>query len=279
MRNPNFFYGGDLVMMSRSCKLFRAFSLPILIACAVGTSVADGLVRSDGGIREEIPARYRPRFEKWKAELLATEFGKHQWETYSRNTRIILTIRVEEERGKGAGTDKFQWDSDGHLIGATITLGADLDGGVPPPIYYPVLNALSPPMGAPAIRPSVVAAAKLSHEIGHVEQAAGMAIGTLQLESRLVPKYVEIFLNNGLDPQDGRLIDLKRQLGGTPTELWEDREYTSEVRAMRYLSERLAGDDMCRVLKKVRENLDEYGHAYEARFDLVKEFAARSCKD
>jgi len=247
--------------------------------CAANTAVAREPVYFDGGIREEIPERYRPKFEKWKAELLATGFGKAQWENYARNTRFVLTIRVTEDRGKGAGTDKFQWDADGHLTAATITLGSELDGGVPPPTYYPVLNALSPTVGSPAIRPSVVAAAKLSHEIGHVEQASRMAVGSLQLESRLVPKYVEIFLHNGLDPNDHRLIELRQQLGGTPTELWEDREFNSEVVAMRYISERLANEDICRVLKKVRENLDEYGQAYEARFDLDKEFAARSCKE
>jgi hypothetical protein len=263
--------------MIGSGKVFCVF-FPLVILAFGGTyAIAEVPVRMDGGIREEVPARYRGRFDKWKAELLATEFGKGQWESYSQDPRFVLTVRVTDERGKGAGTDKFVWDHDGHLIGATITLGSELDGGVPTPVYYPVLNALSPTTGVPAVPPAVVAAAKLSHEIGHVEQASRMAVGSLQLEDRLVPKYIDIFLHNGLNPQDRRLVDLREQLGGTPTELWEDREYNSEVVAMRYLSQRLPNDEICRVLKRVRENLEEYGQAFEPRFGLEKEFSARSC--
>jgi hypothetical protein len=265
--------------MDTARGVFHSILLSIVVFSAVIGAFARETLGADSGIREEIPARYRARFEKWKTELLTTEFGRTQWETYARDTQFVLTIRITEDRGKGAGTDKFQWDGDGRLTGATITLGADLDGGVPPPTYYPVLNALSPELGVPAIHPSVIAAAKLSHEIGHVEQAGRMTSGSLQLESRLVPKYVEIFLHNGLDPNDNRLLALRDQLGGTPTELWQDREFNSEVVALRYLAERLASDDICRVLRKVRGNLNEYGQTFESRFDLDKEFASRSCKE
>jgi len=236
------------------------------------------LSSSSGGIREDVPKRFRPRFDKWKSELLVTPYGKQAWERFAGRRDFTLTIRVSEERGKGAATDKFVWDDDGNLVAATITLGTELDGGVPPPVYYPVLNALSQPAASPSIRPTVFAAAKLIHEIGHVEQAAAAAAGVLEKESRLVPKYIEIFLNNGLDANDRRLLDLRQQLGGTPTQLWEEREYNSEVVAMRYVTERLSDEDLCLVLHKVRENLETYGSAFESKFDLAREFASAACR-
>ena len=33
---------------------------------------------TDGGIKEEVPTKYRERFEKWKSELLATDRGRAQ---------------------------------------------------------------------------------------------------------------------------------------------------------------------------------------------------------
>ena len=44
-------------------------------------------------------------------------------------------------------------------------------------------------------------------------------------------------------------------------------------------SQRLASDEICRVLKRVRENLEEYGQAFEARFDIDKEVVDRRCKE
>ena len=40
---------------------------------------------TDGGIVENIPAKYQVRYQKWKAELLATDYGRLQWEQYSTN--------------------------------------------------------------------------------------------------------------------------------------------------------------------------------------------------
>ena len=57
---------------------------------------------TDGGIREEIPAKHRQRFEKWKAELLATEWGREQWNKYTNNRNFALTILVSGSREKGA---------------------------------------------------------------------------------------------------------------------------------------------------------------------------------
>ena len=69
----------------------------------------------DGGIREEIPAKFKARFAKWKAELMSTRYGRERWERYAGNRSFVLQIRLVEQRGKGAGTDKFLWDSSGEL--------------------------------------------------------------------------------------------------------------------------------------------------------------------
>jgi len=60
---------------------------------------------TDGGIREDIPAKFRDRYAKWKEELLSTDFGRQQWESYANNKNFILTITMSNKRGQGAGTD------------------------------------------------------------------------------------------------------------------------------------------------------------------------------
>jgi hypothetical protein len=233
---------------------------------------------SEPGIREDVPDKYKAKYEKWKAELLSTDFGRQQWQSYSANRHFLLVIRIDSSRGMGAGTDKFTWDEDGNFVGATITLGSELDTGFPPPTYYPVLNALAPEAGAPVLRSSVIAAAKLSHEIGHVEQAAEANVKLMQLQSKLIPQYVSIFLKNGFDRGDKPLLDIERQMGGTPTSIWEDREFTSELDTMRYIGQRLDVDGgLCRVLKKVRKNLTEYGGKHEKAFEAEPELSSSAC--
>ena len=41
----------------------------------------------EGGIREDIPKKYLERYNRWKAELLSTEFGRSQSEGYANNPR------------------------------------------------------------------------------------------------------------------------------------------------------------------------------------------------
>jgi hypothetical protein len=233
---------------------------------------------NDGGIREEVPDRYKTKFAKWKAELLATDFGRQRWNTYANDRHFVLIIRVVESRGKGAGTDKYAWDDAGDFVGAVITLGPELDAGFPSPVYYPVLNALAPEAGVPPVESAVIAAAKLAHELGHVQQAANTDPSVMRLRNKLVPEYVSIFLKNGLNAKDGRLLDIERLIGGTPTEIWEDHEYSSEVDAIRYLSERIDNERaLCRILKKVRQNLSEYSVGFEKRFDDQPALAAEPC--
>src|SRR5688572_12265803 len=194
---------------------------------------------TDGGIREEIPTKYRDRFEKWKSELLATDLGREQWTKYANNRSFILTIVVSGGR-KGAGTDKYVWNDDGNLVGATITLSAALQDGSPPPVYYPVLNSLSTEAAAYAISGPIIAATRLSHEFGHVNQTSEASMNLIQLQNKLIVQYNSIFMENGLNSRDTRLLDLEHQMKGTPVQIWESREYWSEVNAMLYLSQRIS---------------------------------------
>ncbi len=232
----------------------------------------------DGGIRVDIPAKYLPRFERWKSEFLATEFGRAQWERYAGNKQFLLTISVSGKKGKGAGTDKYLWDDAGNFVGATITLGDELNEGYPNPIYYPVMNSLSSGETSYAISGKILAAAKISHEFGHVNQTASANRTFMQLQNNLMPVYTSIFLKNGRDTRDKKLVDLAKQMGGTPVEIWESREYWSEVNALRYLNERISKEEYhCFVFNKIRQNIATYAKEYEDRFDKQSEFSNSPC--
>src|SRR5258708_30032239 len=142
---------------------------------------------TDGGIKEDIPEKYRDRFEKWKTEFLVTDFGREEWNKYADNKQFILTITISNKRGKGAGTDKYLWDDTGNFVGATITLGDELNEGYPNPIYYPVMNSLSSGDTSYSISGKILAAAKISHEIGHVNHTAKANRAFLQLQNNLMP--------------------------------------------------------------------------------------------
>ncbi len=231
----------------------------------------------NGGIREEIPIRYRARFARWKAELLTTRFGKNQWERFANNSNFILKIVVAEERKRGGRTGKYVWDSDGKLVGATITLGPKIDEGYPNPIYYPVLNALSS-NGYYMINGNILAASKISHELGHVDQAVSAEMNSLQKREQLIPVYTSILRENGWRFESKELIDIAREMGGTPVQIYEDREYRSEAYAMRYLGERLINEAFyCHVFGKIQLNVNAYAGEYEKYFDFNAVFPSRVC--
>jgi hypothetical protein len=233
---------------------------------------------TDGGIKFDIADKYKDRFEKWKAELLSTAFGQQQWDNYANNKNFILTITIAGSLGKGAGTGKYLWDEDGNFVGATITLGDDLDKGYPGPVYYPVMNSLALDENSFAVNPRILAATKLAHEIGHVDQT-GRANGTvLRLQDKLMPVYNSIFLKNGLKTTDQKLVDLASQMGGTPIEIWESREYWSEVEAMAFLKERLSNENFyCKVFGKIKQNVEEYAATYKDRFEKSPSFSGSPC--
>ena len=219
------------------------------------------------GIKEEIPQKYEKRYQDWKNEFLATETGRTQWETYAEHPQFTLTITISHDNRNGGGTGKYKWDDAGRLISATITLGCRMDEGYPSPVYYPVMNALAPRQFSTGITGSVLAATKIAHEFGHVNRMAKTDGALYRLQTRLVPVYNSILQSNGHKANDPRLIALAQQMGGTPMEIWADREYWGEANAMLYLRDRIARESFqCSIFSRIKRYVELYARNYEERF-------------
>jgi len=240
-----------------------------LIASYHGVETTEAAGRDDvvGGIREEIPAKYFSRYSQWKEEFLATQTGRDQWASYQNNPNFTLNITVSKENAEGATTGKYKWNDHGQLVSATITLGVKLDEGYPNPIYFPVMNSLVPGETSNRVGGDTLAATKLAHEFGHVNRTAKADALVYQLQTQLIPQYNKIFLSNGRDANDPRLIELSQKIGGTPVQIWEDREYWGEANAMTYLRDRVTEDNLrCALFSKIRHSVDLYAKDYEPRF-------------
>jgi len=221
-----------------------------------------------GGIKEVIPEKYKERYGQWKAEFLASETGLTQWQKYEQNADFTLTITVSKDDRNGAGSGKYKWDDSGKLIAATITLGSRIDEGYPNPIYYPVMYSLAQCTLSYAVGGSILAAAKIAHEFGHVNRMVGTDAALYKLQTQLMPTYNKILLTNGRNTNDPRLTDLAHQMGGTPVEIWEDREYWGEVNAMLYLRDRITKENEQRALfSKIIRTVELYAKGYVDRFD------------
>jgi YD repeat-containing protein len=242
---------------------------------AAGTDTAAGKPRGvaavpRGGLVENVPAKYRERYLTWKNDLLSTASGRAQWEAYASNPRFSLTVVVSDEDRHGAGTGGYKWDDAGQLIAATITLGSRIDEGYPNPIYYPVMYSLSPLSESFPVESNVLAAAKMAHELGHVKQAASTGGELYRLQNQLMPVYNQTLLGNGRNTLDQRLTELARRMGGTPVQIWENREYWGEVNAMLYLRERFKNEEQQRALcTRVRRTVELYAPDYAERFEQV----------
>jgi hypothetical protein len=220
-----------------------------------------------GGIREQVPARYAARYQHWKQEFLATETGRQQWESYQNNPDFTLTLVITRDNPEGGNTGNYQWNDEGKLVAATINLGCRLDEGVPNPVYFPVMSSLLPSETSHNISGETLAATKIAHEFGHVNRTARGDSVLYQLQIQLMPQYNQIFLSNGRDARDPRLIELARRMGATPVEIWEDREYWGETNAMLYLRDRFADDGFrCLLFSRIKRSIDLYASGYEERF-------------
>jgi hypothetical protein len=220
-----------------------------------------------GGLREDIPEKYAKRYQEWKEEFLSTDIGKAQWEMYSRHPYLQLTITVGGKNSEGAGTGKYKWNEKGELIAATIMLGDRINEGYPSAVYYPVMNALEPFESRNLIGGSVLAATKIAHEFGHVMKISSTPHDVYHLQLQLVPIYNKIFLSNGYNVNDPRLVDLAQKMGGNPVEIWEDREYWGEANAMLFLRDRVSKEKFhCRLFGKIKRAVEEYAKDYEERF-------------
>jgi len=253
-------------------------SLPFLLTTTGSTAptesyhgvieeIATGPVDESGGIKEEVPDKYAARYQEWKREFLATQAGRDQWASYEHNPNFTLTIAVSRENAEGATTGRYKWNDAGQLVAATITLGMRLDEGYPNPIYFPVMNSLVPTESSNRIGGDTLAATKLAHEFGHVNRTMKADSTVYQLQTQLIPQYNKIFLSNGRNPNDPKLVELADKIGGTPVQVWEDREYWGEVNAMMYLRDRVTDDGLrCTLFSKIRHSVDLYAKDYEPRF-------------
>lgn len=226
------------------------------------------------GIREVVPDKYKARYGEWKKEFLSTETGRAQWQSFEKSDRLTLTIMVTRDNAKGAGTGQYKWDDEGRLVEATIALGSSLHEGYPNPIYYPVMNSLMEQEPAHTSGGHTLAAAKIAHEFGHLTRTVEMDHALYELQNRLMPVYNQILLSNGRDTQDPRLVELAHQMGGTPVEIWEDREYWGETNAMLFLRDRFADEDLrCALFTRIRQSVDLYARNYADRFLKVAQTA------
>jgi hypothetical protein len=221
----------------------------------------------NGSIREVIADGYKKRYQEWKDEFLSTEIGRAQWELYAHHPHLVLTITVARGNTHGAGSGKYKWNESGELIAATITLGTGINEGFPSAVYYPVMNALEPYESSQLLSGNVLAATKIAHEFGHVMKMANTSEAAYHLQLRLVPAYNKIFLSNGYNVNDPRLVEMARQMGGNPVEIWEDREYWGEANAMLYLRDRVAQEKFhCKLFNRIKRTVEEYAKPYEERF-------------
>ena len=233
-----------------------------------------------GGIREDIPADFRPRYERWKAEMLSTDIGRRQWDHYANNKNFTLTIVVATDWKHGAGTGEYEWNKEGQLVAATITLGKKLDKGYPDPVYYPVMNSLSAYNGLDGVSGDILASTKIMHEFGHVNFTAQTDTDLFQRQNKLMASYNTIFLKNGHNVSDPRLVALATELGGKPIDIWENREYRSEESAMRYLLERISRESFyCSVVGRIKQNVSDYARHYQPRFDGISGSGTADCRN
>ena len=249
--------------------ILNELGYPELIAAYHGAESVEAPSADDqgSGIKEDIPDKYAARYQQWKDEFLSTAAGREQWATYQKNPNFRLTIGISRENAEGATTGKYKWNDAGQLVAATIELGFHLDEGYPNPIYFPVMNSLVPTERSNRVDGNTLAATKIAHEFGHVNRTARVDPALYQLQTQLIPQYNKIFLSNGRNPNDPKLIEMARQIGGTPVEIWEDREYWGEANAMIYLRDRFTEESQrCTLFSRIRHSVDLYAKNYEPRF-------------
>ena len=142
------------------------------------------------------------------------------------------------------------------------------------------MNSLATYDGLYNIDGDILASTKIIHEIGHVNSTAAMNAKVFQRQNRLMASYNSIFLKNGYDTKDPRLVALADELGAKPIEIWEDREYNSEVSAMRYLIERMQGESFsCSVFSRMKRNISDYARNFHDKFDGIVGSTATACRN
>ena len=69
------------------------------------------------GLREVIDNKYKKRYQEWKDEFLSTDIGRAQWELYTHNPHLVLTITIASNNAHGAGTGMYKWNDSGERGG------------------------------------------------------------------------------------------------------------------------------------------------------------------
>lgn len=140
------------------------------------------------------------------------------------------------------------------------------------------MNSLSWSGVSGIISGRLLAATKIAHEFGHVNRALSSDAELYRLQNQLMPVYKKIFLSNGLDTHDPRLIKLAQQMGGTSVEIWEDREYWGEANAMLYLRDRIPErSTRCVLFSRIRRTVEAYAEPYAERFKQVAQLEPALC--
>ena len=226
-------------------------SSPDKAPAAVEACAAAGLV-------EQIPEKYRGRYDRWKGTFLSTGVGRELWRSYACNPDFRLTIAVSDSLDEGGQIklEDYRWDKD-RLAAATIVLGHRIDRGYPESVHYPVLSSLYYlRFGWDAGRPDdILAAAKIAHELGHVDRAAKSDPTLFRLQNALSNVYASHFKSNGFDTNDPDLVEMAARMGGEPATLSGQREYWAETYALRYLLNKLQPGKRRSLLRSVRRAL------------------------
>lgn len=247
-----------------AARLLFAALLAISSAATARTQVKDSSTKEPtsleesgvaGNLVEQVPSQYREKYEKWKTTFLSAGAGRQLWSKYAGDPGFRLTIVVSKSSGQGAmiRLGDYRWNG-GRLVAATIVLGNQLDNGYPVRDNYPVLGSLRfIGGGRDDTRGEVLAAAKIAHELGHVELAASSDAASYRLQNDLALAYASHFSSNGhrFDPV---MTNLERMLGGTPDEIDAEREYMAETCTLRYLLETLTHDKRRKLLKLLCES-------------------------
>jgi len=209
--------------------------------------------------------KYRNRYEDWKKAFLSTKAGQVQWDKYANDKNftlnITLTDRGSDLKNQGAETGNYAFDKSGTVVGATITLGNNIGGGVAGPSSdYPVQSSLT---NADA---HTIAAAKIAHEFGHVEDAR--AQGTIFYQQEMVldtyrSRQDQLTAQGaspqarGNDPALQRIAQqFQTQFGMTMDQLGNAREIRAERATLPYLRDRY-GKDMPSEVKSAIKRFEK----------------------
>lgn len=220
---------------------------------------------SDSHVKELIPAKYKQRYLKWKNEYLSTRSGWSQWQRFALNTDVALTITISTKEAEGARVNAFQWDENGKLLAATIVLGNKLDSGYPSSVNYPITCSLAPGNLSAEVKGKILAATKLAHEFGHLNQIMNMDGRLYKLQNQLMLEYNAIFNSNGRNTQDPRLLDLADRMHGTPVSIAQDRESWAEIGAILFLEEKLREEYKLKMPRPIRDAINVYRLTYPER--------------